>query len=345
MNGGVFKVTCVVILSTLIGWILYIGRPVLVPLAFGVIATYVIFGIANLLQRIPYIGAKLPVGIRSSIAVALLVLTIYVSIILLISDRDRLIALAPKYQATLLALVGKIAAVLQAQTEPTWESIRRDMLAKLNIQGIVTATLSSLSGMIVTIFVVALYTAFLLAEHARFRRKLARIANNAAAMHIVSVVNKINAKIGMYLALKALLGASIGLLSWVCMLFVGLELAELWAVLIAVLNFVPYIGSVISVGFPTLIAGLQFGQWSEVLLIFATLSVLNFVVGSLVDPYLMGESLNLSPLVILVSMAVWSSIWGVAGAFLAVPITVGLLIGFSSFESTRPFSVLLTHKD
>jgi predicted PurR-regulated permease PerM len=99
------------------------------------------------------------------------------------------------------------------------------------------------------------------------------------------------------------------------------------------------------VGFPTLIAGLQFGLWDAVLFVFATLSVLNFVVGSLVDPYLMGESLNLSPLVILVSMAVWSSIWGVGGAFLAVPITVGLLIGFSSFESTRPFSMLLTHKD
>jgi predicted PurR-regulated permease PerM len=270
---------------------------------------------------------------RCSIAIALMVVAIFVSIDLLISDRDRLLALAPRYQATLLALVGKIAAVLQAQTEPTWES------------SIVTATLASLSGLIVTVCVVALYTAFLLVEHGRFRRRLARIADNPAAMHVVAVVNEINAKIGMYLALKALLGVIVGLLSWVCMRMVGLELAELWAILIAILNFVPYIGSAVSVALPTLIAALQFGQWDEVLLVFALLSVLNFVVGNLVDPYLMGESLNLSPFVILVSVAVWSSIWGVAGAFLAVPITVGLVIGFSSFESTRPISILLTNKD
>jgi predicted PurR-regulated permease PerM len=282
---------------------------------------------------------------RCSIAIALMVVAIFVSIDLLISDRDRLLALAPRYQATLLALVGKIAAVLQAQTEPTWESIRRDILDKVNIQSIVTATLASLSGLIVTVCVVALYTAFLLVEHGRFRRRLARIADNPAAMHVVAVVNEINAKIGMYLALKALLGVIVGLLSWVCMRMVGLELAELWAILIAILNFVPYIGSAVSVALPTLIAALQFGQWDEVLLVFALLSVLNFVVGNLVDPYLMGESLNLSPFVILVSVAVWSSIWGVAGAFLAVPITVGLVIGFSSFESTRPISILLTNKD
>ena len=273
-----------------------------------------------------------------------MVVAIYVSIGLLISDRDRLLALAPKYQATLLALVGKIAAVLQAQTDPTWESIRRDMLARVNLQSIVTAALASLSGLIVTIFVVALYTAFL-AEYARFRRRLAQIADNPAAMHVVAIVNEINAKIGMYLALKALLGVIVGLLSWVCMRVVGLELAELWAVLIAILNFVPYIGSVVAVAFPTLIAALQFGQWNEVLLVFASLSVINFVVGNLVDPYLMGESLNLSPFVILVSVAIWSSIWGVAGAFLAVPITVSLVIGFSSFESTRPLAMLLTSKD
>ncbi|SAL85272.1 AI-2 transport protein TqsA [Caballeronia terrestris] len=345
MNGGLLKVTCAVVVSTVIGWILYIGRPVLVPIAFGVIATYVVLGIANLFQRVPYIGSKLPVGIRCAIAIALMVVAIYVSIGLLISDRDPLLALAPKYQATLLALVGKIAAVLQAQTEPTWESIRRDMLARVNLQSIVTAALASLSGLIVTIFVVALYTAFLLAEHARFRRRLAQIADNPAAMHVVAVVNEINAKIGMYLALKALLGVIVGLLSWVCMRVVGLELAELWAVLIAILNFVPYIGSVVAVAFPTLIAALQFGQWNEVLLVFASLSVLNFVVGNLVDPYLMGESLNLSPILILVSVAIWSSIWGVAGAFLAVPITVSLVIGFSSFESTRPLAMLLTSKD
>ena len=71
--------------------------------------------------------------------------------------------------------------------------------------------------------------------------------------------------------------------------------------------------------------------------------MINFVVGHILDPWLMGGSLNLSPTVILISLAAWSSVWGIAGAFLAVPITVGLIIAFSAFDSTRRFAMLLTN--
>ena len=343
MNQGLLKFTCAVILATLLGWMLYVGRPVLVPIAFGIIATYVVFGLADLLRRIPYLGVRLRAGLRYASAATLMLFTIYLSVDLLLSDKDRLMALAPKYEATLLALLTKFAALLHIETEASWAALRRDLLATVDVQAIVTATLSSVSSLLAAIVVVLLYAAFFLIEHAKFRRKLVKFAGGS--MQIVSVIDEINAKIGIYLALKALLGAILGIVSWICMHFVGLEFAALWAVLIALLNFIPYAGSMISVAVPTLLAALQFGQWNEAAVLFVSLALANFVVGHLLDPWLMGGSLNLSPAVILISLAVWSSIWGIAGAFLAVPITVGLIIAFSAFDTTRRFAVLLTNDD
>ncbi|MFL9961080.1 AI-2E family transporter [Paraburkholderia sediminicola] len=81
---------------------------------------------------------------------------------------------------------------------------------------------------------------------------------------------------------------------------------------------------------------------NEILIVLLSLTAIQFVIGNILDPYLMGNSLNLSPFAILASMAIWSAIWGVSGAFLAVPITVIVIIIFSEFEMTRPVAVLLS---
>ena len=112
------------------------------------------------------------------------------------------------------------------------------------------------------------------------------------------------------------------------------------------LPFVPgaeFSGLVDAVGRDTV--ALQFGQWNEPIVLLISLSAINFVMGNVLDPWLMAGSLNLSPAVILMSLAAWTTIWGIAGAFLAVPGTVALTIIFSAFSSTRPLALLLTKDD
>ena len=111
----------------------------------------------------------------------------------------------------------------------------------------------------------------------------------------------------------------------------GLEFAVLWAVLTAFLNFVPYIGSVLGVVFPVLMAIVQFEDFGTILWMLLALTAVQFVIGNFLDPYVMGNSLNLSPFAILISLAVWSELWGIPGAFLAVPITAIMTIVFSEF--------------
>jgi predicted PurR-regulated permease PerM len=334
---------CVVVLLLIVGWVLYIGRAVFVPIVFGIIAVYVIVGFTRLLERIPVLGARMPAQLRYALSVFLIAAGIFLAVDMLVANYDGLVALAPRYQESILALIQKAAVLLHLETEPTWDSLRRDMLAQFNVQALVASMLASLSSMIVNIFVVVLYASFLLIEQRTFSDKLTNMAANSSnAERIKSVVTDINRRIGAYLALKTLLGVVLGGISWGAMRSVGLEFAGLWAVLIALLNYVPYIGSVLSIVFPTLMSVLQFGEVNEVLIVLVSLSAIQFVIGNVLDPYLMGNSLNLSPFAILASMAVWSAIWGVAGAFLAVPITVIVTIIFSEFEMTRPVAILLS---
>jgi AI-2 transport protein TqsA len=86
----------------------------------------------------------------------------------------------------------------------------------------------------------------------------------------------------------------------------------------------------------------QFEELGTILAMLAALSAVQFVIGNFLDPWVMGSSLNLSPFAILISLAVWSELWGVPGAFLAVPITAIMTIVFSEFSGTRPIAVLLS---
>ena len=124
----------------------------------------------------------------------------------------------------------------------------------------------------------------------------------------------------------------------------GVELAGFWALLIGLLNYVPYIGSVLGVALPALFALLQFGDIRTALLLAGGLSVVQFLNGNLLDPYLMGSSLNLSPFVILVCLTVWTALWGAPGAFLAVPLTACIVMVLAEFDGSRPLAVLLSKK-
>ena len=198
---------------------------------------------------------------------------------------------------------------------------------------------SIVSGLIV----VLLYVTFLLMERSVFATKIANISSDPQRVaNVQRLIGHVNARIGTYLALKTAVSVVQGLVSWAILALLGVEFAAFWAVLIGLLNYVPYIGSVLGVALPVAFATMQFADLNHVLLVLLALAVSQFVIGFFLDPYLMANSLNLSPFVILVSLAVWSALWGIAGAFLAVPITACIALVCAEFEATRPVAVLLS---
>lgn len=123
---------------------------------------------------------------------------------------------------------------------------------------------------------------------------------------------------------------------------VGVDFAGFWALLIFALNFIPYIGAWLGVVFPAALALIQFDTPTPFLLTTGGLALIQFTTGSIIEPRVMGTGLNLSPVIMLLSLALWGSMWGIAGMLLAVPLMVIVMIVCSHFEATRPIAVLLS---
>ncbi|QKV17716.1 AI-2E family transporter [Oricola thermophila] len=331
-------------LALMIGWILYIGQNVFVPVIASIIVAYIVAALARRMQLLPVIGPLLPGPVRFLISILVIAFIITGFVLLIIQNINQVIALVPQYQASLLRIIQGLAVQFGFETEPTWATIRRDVFGEIRLQSLIGSTVTSISVLVGWVFVVTVYTAFALAERRIFARKLSRMATDPADSALIGqIVDTINDRIGDYLAAKTFVNLVLGLISYVVMIAIGLDFAAFWSVLIAILNYIPYIGSMAGVLAPTAIAIVQFeGDWSMIATCFFGLTLCQVFVGSFLEPSLMGRSLNLSPFVILVSLTAWGTMWGIPGALLSVPITAILVIVFSEFQGTRPIAILLS---
>ncbi len=336
-----------VALTLMIGWILYIGKNVFVPVISSVILAYIVTALAERIRLIPELGPLVPASIRFTISILVIAAIIGAFVYLIIANLNQLIALTPQYQARLLAFIQGLftsfGEEFGVETEVTWETIRRDIFGGISLQSLVGSTVTSVSVIVGSMFVVFVYTGFALSERRLFERKLERLTDDPDdARRLSEIVSIINTRIGDYLVTKTLVNLILGLMSYALIAFMGLDFAAFFGVFIAIANYVPYIGSVIGVAVPVAIAVVQFGDITMILIALIGLSACQIIVGSLIEPNLMGRSLNLSPFVVLVALTSWGSLWGIAGALLSVPITAILVIILSEFDGTRPVAILLS---
>ena len=331
------------LLAVIIGWVLFIGRPVFVPMVFGVIVAYIIIGLSRGLRRVPTVGRWLPPWLCYIASIAAILGAITAGVVLVVNNIGRVVQLVPQYEQKLLQMIQRGAELLRIETAPTWTALRDQVLEQISTQAIIGSTVVSVSAVVATLVVVLLYVTFLLVEKRVFPQKLQNLSDNPEDVSRVrQVLDSISTRVGQYLALKTLVSMILGAISWAIMAAFGVEFAGFWAVLITVLNYVPYIGSFLGVLFPVAWAIVQFGDIGTVITLLILLSSAQFVIGNFLDPWLLGNSLNLSPFVILASLTIWGALLGIPGAFLAVPITSVLAIILSEFTGTRPIAVLMS---
>jgi len=247
----------------------------------------------------------------------------------------------PEYEAN----VNKIAQSINERFEIDLVNILSGFAKDLQFGKILSSLFSTLTGLFGNAFTVLLYLVFLLLEEPLFPKKLkAMYPDKERHDHVTSMVAKIDHSIGNYVALKTFTSLLTGFLSYFALLFIGIDAPLFWAFLIFVLNFIPTIGSLIATIFPAIFAILQFGEFTPGILVLSIVGAIQLIVGNLIEPRLMGDSLNISPLVVFLSLVMWGVIWGVSGMLLSVPITVIMIIIMSEFPGTKPFAILLSRR-
>ena len=157
-----------------------------------------------------------------------------------------------------------------------------------------------------------------------------------------NLLKRLNKSINEYISLKTLVSLITAAVSYVVLLIIGVDFAFFWAFLIFLLNFIPTIGSLIATIFPATMALLQFCSINPFIWVLVCIGTVQLIVGNLIEPKLMGKSLNVSSLVVLLALAFWGAIWGIVGMILSVPITVVMIIIFAQFPATKNISILLS---
>jgi predicted PurR-regulated permease PerM len=329
-------------LTLMLGWFLWVGRPVLVPVIAALISVYILSTAAETMKTVPVLG-RLPGVVRRGLILVAFAISVVLLFILVINNIGQVAAALPRYESNLEALVVRSATLLGVEDEPTWENVRAITLDQIDARAWVAQVLLSLQGFGVTLFLVVLYASFFMAERGVMARKLTiAMGGEEAGGRALSLLARINDRIGRYLFVKTTINAILGAISFAIMLLLGIEFALFWAVLIAFLNYVPYLGSLVGVIFPVLLSLAQFGTLWMASVVLVSLTAAQVFVGAWLEPRMMGKAFNLSPFVVLLALAVWSTLWGLPGALLAVPMTASLVLVLSEVRGTRPVAVMLS---
>lgn len=336
-------------LAVLIGFIAHVGRGVIIPVVIAGFLSFFIFTLKQTIKRGPLIGRYLPDWLCFLFAFATIGL-VFLFIVDVVRDNvEILISKSDDYEARLRTLSSEALAFLQRLA-----ILPQDFMGGLDelrgraldaFRPLIAQTGDALRAITANVVTIVLYTVFMLVERGRIFKKISLLSADASERRAVDeIIVDIGAMVREYITIKTLINLTVAAISFGVMRIVGVEFAGFWALLIFLLNYIPIVGSISAIAAITIFTLVQpeGGGLKTALLTLALLAGAEQLMSSVIEPRLMGKSLNLSPLVILLSLSVWGSLWGFAGALLAVPMTVTVMIILTQFQSSRPIAILMS---
>ncbi|QQR69466.1 MAG: AI-2E family transporter [Alphaproteobacteria bacterium] len=324
---------------------LILGRDLLIPLAVAVVLWYLINALAQAIGR-PWGKSKqwrLPRWLALVSAFVVIGFCVFMIGRIVSSNVAAVAAAAPHYQANLDSALGQLSVFTSERFGtplPDFGQLARGLDLKVAVRGLV----DSLGGLAGDAGLIFIYLAFLFLEQRSFDSKLRALYPHADRQNKVRrLLHQIAMQTQAYVRVKTLIAVLSSALSFVLLKMVGVDYASFWALVIFLMSFIPTIGALVGVLFPALLALVQFPEpLAPFLIVLVGLGAVQAITGNMLEPALMGKSLNQSTLVILLSLAFWGSIWGVAGMFLCTPLTGIAMIICSHFPQTKWIAVLLS---
>lgn len=321
-----------------IGFLAY-GRALLIPIALAILITLLLNAMASTLQQFPLGPVRLPRWLCMGVSLLLVVWVFVFVVDMVTSTVTQMAARAPDYQNNVASMMVEVKRILGLTALPTLS----DLLDKIDLRLIAGGAVSAISGLASSTGIIAVYVLFLLMEQQSFDAKLAVLSSDEEGRkRLRSLFDEIAEQTRAYVFLKTIHAALCAIIAYGVGIAVGLDFSVFWAFLTFVTYYIPTIGSLFAIALPTLLALIQFETATEALIILVVSGGLQTAVANLMEPRFMGRQMNLSPFVIIVTLFAWGSLWGIAGMFLCVPLTVIAMIVLSHFQRTWRIAVLLS---
>ncbi|MGB2960518.1 MAG: AI-2E family transporter [Bacteroidota bacterium] len=321
-------------------YVLFELREILFPL---ILALLISLGFRPMMRKLS--ARKVPVALSILLVLLIVVGSSVLLSTIVVNGVEEMVAAAPAYEEKLDRLLGKAAeSVRDATKEVGLEGYEFRWQDTIEVSSLMRFGASSVGGVVSltgNIFLALLYLVFLLLGTNAFPGKIQQAFRPDLSVRINKVLESVDTHVRRYLVAKTIISLVTATLVTIILLAFGVDFALFLGLVTFFLNFIPNIGSFIATAFPGLVALIQFESFGQALLIILLLVVVQSVMGNFIEPKLMGERLDLSPLAILLALIFWGWLWGIWGMLLAVPITSLIKIICESIEPLKPFGVLL----
>lgn len=329
-----FIVACAGIIAAL-----YYGQGILRPLALAIMLTVLLNASTEKLTQIELGSFRLPRWLGLTISIGIIIAAFLAIIQILAGQVDDLNAVWPRYVARLEVILAEISSMLGTDVAGKIDG----QIGKLDISSWVSRIAGATGSALADFGMVFLYAAFLLAARtSNFQKLVAMFPLQKEREDVSHVLASMVESTRQYILIKTVMSVATGLVSYAVMKFMGLDFAETWALLIFLLNYIPTIGSIIGVIFPSILALVQFDTLGPFLVITGLLTAAQFTIGNIIEPVFMGRTLNLSSLVVILALAFWGSLWGIVGMFMSVPSTVMFMIFCAHVPQLQWIAILLS---
>ena len=337
----ILNYTATAVLIFLIFYLLFIGKDLLLPLVIAIALWYLINVLARAFSHIAIGGFRFPMPVCLTASFLTFIFLILALINFLSSTVGDVLDVAPIYQENLTTRLENLSFVDMSEFEG--QSLPQLLTTWLDIPSFLTSIASSLTGILASGGLILIYIGFLFLEQGHFTNKItALVADPNKEQDANKIINRIRDDIQKYITIKIITSSLTGMLSYIILRIADVDFAGVWGLLIFLLNFIPTVGSIIATIFPALIALAQSDGYTLFLVVLFGIGALQVCIGNILEPRLMGSSFNLSPIIILLNLALWGYIWGIPGMFLCVPFLIIVTIILSYFPQTRPMAIILS---
>ncbi|HUU38132.1 MAG TPA: AI-2E family transporter [Candidatus Desulfaltia sp.] len=336
-NNRLVSVSSGVILVFLIGLVLRLAKPVFFPFFLAIFFYFILSPLLEILLRL-----KIPRPLAVFLIVVSSFFILYLLGVLFYNSGKAFAASAPDYAQRISGFFSWLAERLRA-SGLNWDPW---LWSKTLDSGRVTAfflrSLNQIFSLFSTFILVFVFLIFMLAGRGKLKVKVERSLSSRRAQTINQIIARIDHDVQKYLGIKTGISILSGLITMVILLVFGVEFAVLFGILTAVLNFIPSLGSIVSLALISIIAAFQFGSVFPALWILLILGGLDVAVSNLLEPKLMGQGLGLSPLVVLFSLFFWGWLWGIAGMIMAVPLLAVIKIICINIPALEPVAQFMS---
>jgi predicted PurR-regulated permease PerM len=337
--------------------ILYLAKPVCVPIALAILFAFLLTPIVSLLERTPLrrTGA---IVLSLGLIVAGLgfggwwlsqqlndVAKEFEQAATSKKIKQKLRFLNP--QGSTFALVQKTLDRVTAAT--TADQERADLKVRVIPDpkdfGNKYKTFAPTIELIAAAFLVVVLVFFLLQDREQLRDKMLRLAGRAHLTVTTQAIGETSDRISRYLLTIALLNVGFGVLIGFGLFLLKVPHAPLWGVMAGLFRFVPYVGAVLSAALPTFLSIAVFPNWYTPLAVLGLFVLTDQLIGGFIEPIVVGHRVGVSPIALLVSAIFWGWLWGPVGLLLATPISVCLTVGGEFIPALRIFSIMFGAED